>query len=217
MQTNTKKLTTSALLCALAYIVMLLSKLIPQVAGFLQLDLKDVVIVTGGFILGPLYALIISAVVSFIELLTVSSTGPIGLIMNIVSTAAFCCSASFIYNKKRNFASAVLSLIISTLILTLVMLLWNYYITPLYMKVPRDVVASMLLPVFLPFNLVKGFINTGLTLIFYRPLVRALSKTGLITSRTLNNSNKHNSPSLTIGIVIVSVCIPFLLHLMGII
>jgi len=171
MKTNTKKLTTSGLLCAMAYIVMLVSKLIPDVAGFLQMDFKDVIIVTGGFVLGPVYAFIISVVVSVLEMLTVSNTGPIGLIMNIVSTASFCCTAAFVYKVKRTYKGAVLSLLTGTVVLTAVMILWNYYITPLYMKVPVDVVASMLVPVFLPFNAVKGLINSGLVLMLYRPLV----------------------------------------------
>ena len=75
MQRSTKELTTSGLLCALAYILMLVSKLIPEVAGFLQFDLKDIIIVMGGFILGPAYALIISVVVALIEMITVSNTG----------------------------------------------------------------------------------------------------------------------------------------------
>lgn len=216
MQTNTKKLTTSGLLCAMAYIAMLLSKLIPDVAGFLQMDFKDVIIVTGGFVLGPVYALIISTVVALLEMLTVSNTGPIGLIMNIASTAAFCCTAAFVYKVKRTFRGAFLSLLTGTVVLTVVMLLWNYYITPLYMKVPVDVVASMLVPVFLPFNLVKGLINSGLVLMLYRPLVKALSRAGLIQSRTASGEGRKYSHALIIGAVIVVVCIPFLLNLMGI-
>ena len=73
MKTNTKKLTAASLLCAFAYIVMLISKVIPEVAGFLQLDLKDVVIVSGGFILGPASALIIS----FVDVLPVLGVGSV--------------------------------------------------------------------------------------------------------------------------------------------
>ena len=217
MQANTKKLTAAGLLCAFAYIVMLMSKLIPEVAGFLQLDLKDVIIVVGGFVLGPVYALIISVVVSIIEMLTVSNTGPIGMLMNIISTAAFCCTASFIYSRKRSFKVAVASLAMGAIVLTLVMLLWNYYITPLYMKVPREMVASMLLPVFLPFNLVKGFINGALTLILYRPLVKSLSKAGLIKSYTASSNGNLLSPAVVIGGLVLVICIPALLFLMGII
>ena len=56
---TTKKLTSAAMLCAISYILMLLSKLVPQVAGFLQFDAKDVTITIGGFLLGPFYAIIL--------------------------------------------------------------------------------------------------------------------------------------------------------------
>ena len=99
---NTKKLTTLAMLSAMAYVLMFVSKIIPAVQGFLQYDAKDVVITIGGFMLGPVYALIISLVVSLLELVTVSDTGIIGLVMNIVSTAAFSCTASLIYHKVKS-------------------------------------------------------------------------------------------------------------------
>ena len=217
MKTDTKKLTTSGLLCALAYMVMLLSKLIPEVAGFLQLDLKDVIIVIGGFILGPVYSVIISAVVALIEMITVSSTGIIGMIMNLISTVAFCSVASFVYSRHRTFGGAIFGLLAGTAMLTVTMLLWNYYITPVYMKVTREVVASMLPTVFLPFNLIKGFINSALTLILYRPLVKSLTKAGLIRSYTASSQGRFLSSALIIGFSVLAVCVPALLYLLGII
>ena len=50
-----------------------------------------------------------------------------------------------------------------------VMLLWNYLIAPIYMGMPREAVAELLLPAFLPFNLIKGSINTAVTLLLYKP------------------------------------------------
>lgn len=217
MKNNTKKLTTSGLLCALTYIAMLVSKLVPEVAGFLQFDLKDVIIVIGGFILGPLYAFAISAVVSVLELISVSNTGIIGLVMNVVSTCAFCCTASVIYKFFRTFKGAIAGLVTGVVVMTGIMLLWNYYITPLYMEVPREVVASMLIPVFLPFNLVKGMINSGFTMVLYRPLVSGLSKAGLIKSYTARKSLKVVMPSFVIGGVVLVIFIPLLLHLIGLI
>src|SRR5699024_7421088 len=58
--TNVKTLTSLAMLTAIAYVVMYLSKMLPQVSGFLQLDLKDTIICIGGFVFGPLAAAIIS-------------------------------------------------------------------------------------------------------------------------------------------------------------
>ena len=63
--------------------------------------------------------------------------------------------------------------------MTVVMLLWNYIVTPGYMEVPRGLVVSMLIPLFLPFNLAKGAGNTILALILYKPVVGALRRAGL--------------------------------------
>ena len=87
------------MLAAIAYVVMLLSKMLPQVSGFLQMDLKDTVICIGGFLFGPLSAAVISIVVAVVEMFTVSDTGPIGCIMNVLATCAFCCTAAFVYKK----------------------------------------------------------------------------------------------------------------------
>ena len=65
--TNVKTLTSLAMLTAIAYVVMYLSKMLPQVSGFLQLDLKDTIICIGGFVFGPLAAAIISIVVAVVE------------------------------------------------------------------------------------------------------------------------------------------------------
>ena len=75
---QTKKLTTLAMLTAVAYVVMILSKSLPQVSGFLQMDMKDVVICIGGFLFGPLSAAAVSTVVAVVEMFTYSDTGPIG-------------------------------------------------------------------------------------------------------------------------------------------
>mgnify|MGYP001531940836 CR=1 FL=1 len=51
--TNVRTITSLAMLAAIAYVVMLLSKMLPQVSGFLQMDLKDTVICIGAFLFGP--------------------------------------------------------------------------------------------------------------------------------------------------------------------
>ena len=176
-----KKLVTLAMLTAVTYVVMLLCKNIPPVAGFLQLEVKETIICIGGFIYGPLSAAVISIVVAVVEFFTVSDTGPIGLVMNLLATASFCCTASYIYKKMHSRRGAVIGLGVATLVLTAVMLLWNYLITPLYMVgVTREAVAKMLPTVFLPFNLVKGALNMAATLIIYKPVVTGLRKANLV-------------------------------------
>ena len=76
---------------------------------------------------------LISLIVSLIEMVTVSETGPIGCIMNILSTCCFACTAAFIYKKQHTMKGAITGLVAGCLLTTAVMLLWNYLITPIYM------------------------------------------------------------------------------------
>lgn len=201
---DTRTLVCTAMLCAVAYAVMYASKTIfapMAVAGFLKFDLKDVIIAIGGFLFGPLNVLLTSTVVSFIEMITVSTTGPWGLLMNIISTCSFLCPAAYFYKKNRTFQSAVLGLVIGGVFMTATMMLWNYLVTPIYQGVPRPAVAKMLLPVFLPFNLTKGLMNGALTMLLYKPVVVALRKARLVPEST---GSEHVSKGRTITISVVA-------------
>jgi len=183
---NIKDLVVIAMLSALAYLLMFAIRVafVPA-APFLKYDPKDVVIIIGGFLYGPLTAVLMSVIVSFLEMVTVSESGPIGMIMNIVSSCSFAFTAAAVYRKKRTIHGAVVGLVIGLVVMIATMLLWNYLLTPLYMKigennVPREFIAKMLVPVFLPFNLLKGGLNLGITLLVYKPIVTALRKTGML-------------------------------------
>lgn len=183
--------------CAIAYAVMVIGRF--PVVLFLKYDPKDVIITIGGFIFGPMASLIISVIVAFLEMITVSETGPIGCIMNILSSCCFSCTAAFIYKKKHTLRGAVAGLITGGLLTTAVILLWNYLIAPLYMGYPREAVTQLLLPAFLPFNLLKAGLNTVITLLIYKPVVTALRKAGLLASSgTAAGRERH------MGIIIVS-------------
>ena len=198
---ETRTLVMLALLAALAYVVMFLSKQIPvNVLGFLNFDLKDVIVCITGFLFGPLAAAGVSLVVSVIEMITISSTGLWGLLMNVLSTCAFACTAAWFYQRHRTLKGAILGLAIGVLLMTAVMLLWNYLITPIYMKMPRAAVAGLLIPTFLPFNLIKGGINATLTFLLYKPVVTALRKAGLVPP----SSGSGQGGRKKLGVVIVA-------------
>ena len=200
---NVKRMVLIGMFCAVAYVVTILSKLIPiNVAGFLTFDLKDVIVAICGLITGPVEALVVSVISSFVEMLTISSTGPIGLLMNVLSTCAFAIPISLIYHRKKTFPNAIIGAVSGVLCMTVVMLLWNWLITPLYMGVPRETVVSMLIPTFLPFNLLKGGINAALTILLYKPLITALRKAKMISPSSSSNSPKKG---LTTGVTLISI------------
>ena len=218
-RTNVKTLTSLAMLTAIAYVVMYLSKLLPQVSGFLQLDLKDTIICIGGFVFGPLAAAIISIVVAVVEMFTVSDTGPIGCIMNVLATVSFCCTASFVYKKVHTKKGAVIGLSLGVVMLVAVMLLWNYLITPLYMTgFSRGEIAAMLPTIFLPFNLVKGGLNMAVILLLYKPVVTALRKAKLVpeSQTSLTAGSKLNAGFLLFALALLATFVTLALVLMGI-
>ncbi len=201
MNSKTKRLTTLAMLAAISYVVMAVGR-IPMVM-FLKYDPKDIIITIGGFIYGPLSAFAISTVVSLVEMVTVSDTGFYGLLMNIVSTCAFACTASVIYKKKHTLSGAIVGLSVGTVLMTAVMLLWNYYITPLYLQMPTEAVVGMLIPVFLPFNLIKGALNAAGTMLIYKPVTQALRKASLIPASPQADGTKRKR--ISIGTALCSV------------
>lgn len=200
---QTKTMTTLAMLSGIAFVVMFLSKILPSVNGFLDFDFKDVVICIGGFLFGPLAAAGISVVVAFMEMISISHTGPIGFVMNVLATCSFCCTAAFVYKRHHTMKGAMIGLCLGVLMLVSVMLLWNYLITPIYQGIPREAVAAMLLPVFLPFNLVKGGMNMAVVLLFYKPVVTTLRKADLLPPSTAEQSAQH----INMGIVLFSVAL----------
>ena len=209
---SVKKLVLLAMLAAMAYVIVSLVRI--PVVLFLKYEPKDVVITIGGFLLGPMAAFVTSLVVSLLEMVTISETGPIGCLMNLISTCAFSCTAAFIYKRKPTLSGAVSGLAVGGVFMVILMLLWNWLITPLYMGVERSVVEGMLLPAFLPFNTLKAGLNSALVLLLYKPLVTGLRKTGLVETGSSQSGNSKASIYL-LGAGLLVTCIVLLLVLQG--
>lgn len=238
MKFTVKKITTLAMLAAMAYIVMAFIRIpLMPAAPFLEYDPKDIFFVIAGFLFGPIESLVIIILVCLIEMVTVSTSGPIGLLMNVIASACFVIPAALIYKKKKNLTFAIIGLASGVLCMTASMVLWNWLISPLYMGVPREVIVPMLPTVFAPFNLIKAGINMALTLIIYKPISTILHKSGILEDKVVSktvktetvvtdseeyekveiektvsknekSSSKKFSPwALIIGVVILAVCI----------
>jgi riboflavin transporter FmnP len=169
----------------------------------------------GGFLFGPLSALIMSIVVALLEMIAVSDSGHFGALMNASSSAAFTCTAAFIYSKNRNIQGAMLGLAVGCIVATATMLLLNYTIVPLYTLPPgatpedirnmREMVVGMMIPIFLPFNLIKTSLNAVLAILLYKRVSVALIAAGLHKETLAKNENR--SPVMHHRIMIVSALI----------
>jgi riboflavin transporter FmnP len=206
---KTKKLTTIGMLCALAYVAVVVGR-IPLVL-FLKYDPKDVVIVIGGLIFGPLTSFVVTMIVSVVQMFTISGTGILGCIMNIISSCSFACTAAFIYKKKHKLSGAILGLFCGFSCQVVVMMLWNYLIAPIYMGYPREAIVELLLPAFLPFNLIKGGLNAAITMLLYKPVVVALRRSNLIESKQYSNKLQINIGVLLVALLIIITCVLLIL------
>lgn len=212
-----KKLVTLAMLSAIAYLVMFLFRV--PIVLFLKYDPKDTIIAIAGFLYGPLSALSVSVVVSAVEMFTTSDTGWIGFIMNVLSSCAFVCPAAYLYSRKRTIRRAAIGLGLGVALVTVVMCLWNYIMVPLYTPtISREAVAGLLLPAFIPFNLLKAGLNTALTLLLYKPVNTALRHAGLLPPAPEGRGpGKRMSLGVTAAaLVLLVTCVLLALVLMGI-
>ena len=214
-KTNVRKLVLIAMLAAVAFIMVSLVRI--PVVLFLKYEPKDVIITIGGFLMGPGAVLASSFVVALIEMFTISDTGIIGCIMNLLSTCSFAFTAAYVYKRRHTMAGAIAGLVTGTVVMVTTMLLWNYLITPLYMTgTSRSDIAGMLMPVFLPFNLLKAGLNSSFILLLYKPLVVSLRKAGLLPATSARTGGAKTGVLLFAGLLLVT-CILFVLVLRGII
>lgn len=193
---------------ALAVIVAFVCNIIPPIAGFLSLDVKDAVIAIAAFIYGPISGVIIAFLAAFIEFLTFSTTAWYGLIMNFASSAVFTLTASLIYKRKRTINGAIIAFLAAVIATTGVMLLLNNFVTPIYLTkfvgMPETAavatVIDLLPKVLLPFNFAKSLLNASVAIMLYKPVLAALSKAKIIKTKSASLSfNKNTKIILIIG------------------
>ena len=214
MNSKTKKFTTIGMFSAFAYATTVIGR-VPLVL-FLKYDPKDIIIAICGLIFGPLTSFSVTLIVSLVEMFSVSENGILGFLMNVISSCSFACTAAFVYRKKRKLTGAIIGLFCGWGCMVLVMLFWNYLITPVYMGYPREAVAELLIPAFLPFNLIKGGLNTAITMILYKPVVTALRHAHLIEANQIKPKTKLNIGLILISLLIITACILLLLSMEGI-
>lgn len=203
-KSETKRITILAMITAMAVVVTLLIRfpMVPAVS-FLQYDPKDIVIMIGGFLLGPVSGAIISVLASLIELLFKGGT-IIDLIMNVVATCSFVCTAAYIYKRDHTRKGAIIGLVCGTLANILVMLLWNYVMTPIYFGMPREAVVP-LLPWIALFNLLKTGLNAVIVFLIYKPVSKALRF--MVSDEKETAKQKKESRLLFGGFAIVCVIV----------
>lgn len=211
---TTKKMTTLALLTAMAVVVSLLFRvpLVPAVS-FLSFDGKDVVLGLTGFLFGPMSAAVVSMISSAIELLFRGGNG-IDWLMDVLSSCTFVCTAAFIYKRMHSKNGAFIGLMTGSLCNIVVMLIWNYIMDPIYFGMPRQAVVAML-PAIALFNFLKESINSVILLLIYKPVSNALHQAGVLDERKASVPSGKKSLAVAGTLVLVSLVVFILCLIYG--
>lgn len=169
MNTSVKKLTRLGMLAAISIVLLLAVRIPFPPAPFLEYDPADIPLFISAFAYGPYSALILTLVVSVLQGTTVSAaSGVIGIAMHFFATGGYVLVAGAIYKRNKSKKTAVIALGAGTLTMTVLMIVMNLIFTPLFMGVPINAVLGMLLPIIIPFNLMKAGINSIITFLLYK-------------------------------------------------
>ena len=207
------RLVMMALFTALAYATMFVINI---KVSFLTFDAKDAVLTIGGLLFGPIAAAAMSFAVALIEMVTVSTTGIYGFVMNFLSSAAFAVTAAWIYKYKRDMIGATLGLGSAILTMTAAMMGFNLLVTPAYLHVDTSVVLGMIPTLLLPFNLLKAIANAAIVLVLYHPVSKAMKRIfGVDAEPTEKKNHWLQLTCIVIGVLMLAVAVTMMILLMN--
>ena len=173
---KTSKLAKMALMAAISCVLVLLIRMPFPPAPFLVYDPADVPIYITTFAFGPAAGVILTVIVSFIQAFMLGGDFVYGFVMHVFATGMFAVVAGMIYKHKKTKKEAIIALAAGVIIATAVMCVMNILVTPHYMGAPREAVMAMIVPVIIPFNLIKAGLNAVITFFVYKRISGFLHK-----------------------------------------
>ena len=196
-QKSIYKITLTAMLSAVAFVLMFLEFSIPIIPSFIKFDISDLPALFGAFAFGPLYGVIIELIKNLLHILIKgTSSAFIGELSNFLLGSTLCLVAGFIYKSGKSKKSAILACFIGALAMGLLCLPINYFaVYPAYVKcygMPLEAIIGMycailpkiatvptsnqlfncLLVFNVPFTFFKGIVDAVICILVYKPLSR---------------------------------------------
>ena len=190
MQNSTSKvrvLTGTAMLGAVAAVLMYLEFPIPIMPAFVKLDVSELPALIASFAYGPVSGILVCLIKNLIKLPS-TSTAAVGELFNFVMGSLFVGVAGLIYKRNKTRKGAIVGALLGALVMAVVSVPYNYFIVyPAYVvmyHLPLDAIIGMyqainpnvngllacLLVFNLPFTFVKGALDAALCFLVYKPL-----------------------------------------------
>ena len=181
---NVRYLTVSAMLTAIAYILMFFDFSVPFIMPeFIKMDLSELPALIGSFAMGPLCGVLICLLKNVLHL-AITTTGGVGELSNFLLGAAFVIPAGLIYKHKKSRKSALVGSLLGDLFMGVFSIVSNYLLVyPFYYNfMPKETILNAyqaILPQMktilqclicfnLPFTMVKGLLSVVITFLIYK-------------------------------------------------
>ena len=180
---NIRYMTVTAMLSAVAYILMFLDFSVPFMPAFIKMDLSELPALIGSFAFGPMCGVVICLVKNVLHLL-ITTTGGVGELSNFILGVAFVLPAGLIYKYKRNRKSALIGSVLGAVFMGVVSVISNNFLVyPVYYNfMSKDAILAAyqaILPgvdsIFeclvcfnMPFTIVKGLFSVVITFAIYK-------------------------------------------------
>ncbi|MBO4608281.1 MAG: ECF transporter S component [Lachnospiraceae bacterium] len=194
-----RKAASVGLLSAVAAILMLIEIPMPFAPSFYKLDMSELPILIGAYAFGPAAGILIEFIKILLKLfIKGTSTAFVGELANFSVGASFILPASIIYYAKKTRNTATLSCLVGTVCITIFGTVFNaVYLLPAFAKlygIPLEVIFGMgqevnpfagdniysfVFACVAPLNLIKGSLNSLLTLLVYKKISPVLKGAGI--------------------------------------
>lgn len=185
--TRVRKLTGTAMLAAVATVLMYMEFPIPIMPAFIKMDISELPALIAGFAYGPMSGIAVCLIKNLIKLPS-TSTAAVGELFNFVMGAVFVGTAALIYKYKKTRTGAIIGSVIGALVMAVIAVPYNYFIVyPAYVvmyHMPLEAIIGMyqainpnvngllacLLVFNLPFTFFKGMVDAAICFFVYKPL-----------------------------------------------
>ncbi len=184
-ESQLRKLTVTAMLSAVATVLMFLEFSVPLMPPFIKLDFSELPALIAAFAFGPVAGIAVCFVKNLVNLFFTYSVG-VGELSNFMLGALFVFPAGFVYQRKKNRMGALLGALLGAVIMAVASVFTNYFIVyPVYTAImPMESIMGAyqainpnvsslwdaLIWFNMPFTFIKVMISVIITFFIYKPL-----------------------------------------------
>ena len=171
---STRRIATTALFCALAFVLTFVEIPIFPPAPWLMYDPSGIVAFVAALAFGPSTGAIVVTLPWVLK--TLFSFNVWGHLMAIVAGVALCVPAAIIARRVGGTRGLIAGMVVGAVIALATCIGGNIVVTPLYTAVSTADVIAMIVPILLPFNALKIVINCVVTALIQKPISQIVSR-----------------------------------------